>query len=154
MIENTSSSIGYVTSGVPQGSVVRPLFFVLFINDMSNALLISDCYLFADECKLYSSAMHFDIQRHLVLFNKWTIENERTFNADKCKGICFNFNESETAQGLNDISIPSVSSIKDHRVTISQILIWDNQPKLKLIAVKKSFPFIKRSIQRLLVDQV
>ena len=87
MIENTSSSIGYVTSGVPQGSVVRPLFFVLFINDMSNSLLISDCYLFADECKLYSSAMHFDIQTHLDLFNKWTIENERTFNADKCKGI-------------------------------------------------------------------
>ena len=89
MIENTSSSIGYVTSGVPQGSVVRPLFFVLFINDMSNALLISDCYLFADECKLYSSAMHFDIQRHLDLFNKWTIENERTLNADKCKESLF-----------------------------------------------------------------
>ena len=77
-----------------------------------------------------------------------------TFNADKCKGICFNFNESETSLGLIDISIPSVSSIKDHRVTNSQILKWDNQPKLKLIAVKKSFPFIKRSIQRLIVNQV
>ena len=52
MIENTSSSIGYVTCGVPKGSVLAPLLFVLFINDMPNALLTSDCYLFADDSKL------------------------------------------------------------------------------------------------------
>ena len=61
-IEKTSSSIGYVTSGMPQGSVLGPLLFVLFINDMPIGLLISDCYLFADDSKLNSSATHFDIQ--------------------------------------------------------------------------------------------
>ena len=70
MIENTSSSIGYVTSGVPQGSVLGPLLFVLFINDMPNALLTSDCRLFADDIKLYSSAMHSDFQRDIDLFNQ------------------------------------------------------------------------------------
>ena len=75
MIENTSSSIGYVTSGVPQGGVLGPLLFVLFIIDMPNSLLTSDCCLFADDSKLYSSATHFDMQRDIDLFNKWTIEN-------------------------------------------------------------------------------
>ena len=69
-----------------------------------------------------------------------------TFNADKCKVICFNSNESETSLGLNDMSIPSVSSINDLGVTITQNLKWDNHLKLKLIAVNKSFHFIKRSI--------
>ena len=52
MIEITSSSIGYVTSGVPQGSVLGPLLFVLFLNDVPNALLTSNYYLFADDSKL------------------------------------------------------------------------------------------------------
>ena len=52
MIENTSSSIGYVTSGVPQGSVLGPLLFVLFLNDVPNALLTSNYYFFADDSKL------------------------------------------------------------------------------------------------------
>ena len=82
MIENTSSSIGYVTSGMPQGSVLGPLLFVLFIIDMPNALLVLDCYFFADDSKVYSSATHFDIQRDIDPFNNWTIENEMTFNAD------------------------------------------------------------------------
>ena len=144
-IQNISSSIGYVTSGVPQGSVLGPLLFVLFINDMPNALLNSDCYLFTDDSKLFSSATHFDIMRDIDLFNQWTIENEMTFNADKCKFICFNSNESETSLCLNDISIPSVSSIKGLGVTIYQNLKWDNHLKLKLIAVNNFF-FIKRSI--------
>ena len=146
MIEKTSFSIGYVTSGVPQGSVLGPLLFVLCNNDMPNAFFNSDCYFFADDRKLYSSATHFDIQRDIDLSNKWTIENEMKFNADKCKVNCFNSNESKSSIVLNDISIPSVSSIKDLGVTISQNWKWNKHLKLKFKAVNKSFIFIKRSI--------
>ena len=59
---------------------------------MPNDLLTSDCFFFADDSKLYSSATHFDIQRDIGLLNQWTIENEMTFNADICKVICFNSN--------------------------------------------------------------
>ena len=70
MIEKTSSSIDYVTSGVQQGSVLGPLLFVLCNNDMPNALLTSGGHFFADDRKLYSRATHFDIQRDIDLFNK------------------------------------------------------------------------------------
>ena len=52
MIENISSSIDYVSCGVPQGSVLGPLLFVVFLNDVPNALLTSNYYFFADDSKL------------------------------------------------------------------------------------------------------
>ena len=82
-----------------------------------------------------------------------------TLKADRSKVNCFNSNESESSIVLNDISIPSVSSIKDLGITIYQNLKRDNHLKLKLNTVKKSFHFIKRSIPdcgplSLIVDQV
>jgi len=54
-IENIFSSVAKVISGVPQGSVLSPILFIIFINDID-----SECHgrtnmeLFADDAKLYS----------------------------------------------------------------------------------------------------
>ena len=42
-----------VLSGIPQGSVMDPILFVIFINDMPDSLKYNLCKLFADDCKLY-----------------------------------------------------------------------------------------------------
>ena len=48
----TSSWID-VNSGIPQGSVLGPLLFFIFINDMPEKVKFNICKLFADDCKLY-----------------------------------------------------------------------------------------------------
>ena len=47
-----------VLSGIPQGSVIGPLLFVIFINDMPNEVKFNLCKLFADDCKLYGKVKH------------------------------------------------------------------------------------------------
>ena len=44
-----------VTSGAPQGSILGPLFFLLFINDLQDCIVFFSCYLFADDSKLFST---------------------------------------------------------------------------------------------------
>ena len=51
-INGTESDTGSVLSGVPQGTVLGPLLFVIYINDMLDSIT-SDCLLFADDTKVF-----------------------------------------------------------------------------------------------------
>ena len=55
-IEGIISDKKPVTSGVPQGSFLAPLLFVIFINDLPEAVKTSNTKLFADDCKIYGKA--------------------------------------------------------------------------------------------------
>ena len=52
-INGNYSSWGKVTSGIPQGSVLGPILFVIYINDIPDVVKISFAYLFADDTKVY-----------------------------------------------------------------------------------------------------
>jgi len=77
-----------VTSGVPQGSVLGPLLFIIYINDLPN-LLSCKIKLFADDCLLYriitSPEDHQELQSDLAKIDDWCIEWQMTLNYDKCE---------------------------------------------------------------------
>ena len=52
---NNISSYQTIKSGVPQGSILGPLFFILYINDISNASNLTESLIFADDTSLYYS---------------------------------------------------------------------------------------------------
>ena len=82
------SSMVPVTSGVPQGSVLGPLLFLLYVNDLPEAV---NCpvKLFADDTKLYSGiASESDalrMQADLDSLVQWSDSWQMPFNEDKCK---------------------------------------------------------------------
>ena len=81
-----ASCLADVLSGVPQGSVLGPLFFVLFINDMPE--VVHNCIaLFADDAKLFSGINddvdHGLLQEDLQALQNWAETWQLKFNAKK-----------------------------------------------------------------------
>ena len=89
VLEGATSETAYVTSGVPQGSVLGPLLFLIFIHDLPEYISSSTkVRLFADECMLYreikSNADSIQLQEDLNLLVKWE-DWLMAFNPKKCQ---------------------------------------------------------------------
>ena len=88
VVDGVESEVAPVTSGVPQGTVLGPALFLVYINDLPDGLT-STPRLFADDCLLYrtidSQADADALQRDLVLLQQWEKTWDMEFAADKCK---------------------------------------------------------------------
>ena len=90
VLEGEGSYTSNVTSGVPQGTVLGPLLFLVFINDMPN-VVSSNIRLFADDALVYRSIhTHEDVvalQADLDNLQTWERKWQMSFNPDKCELI-------------------------------------------------------------------
>ncbi len=77
-----------VTSGVPQGSVLGPVLFVIYINDLDDNIL-SKILKFADDTKLVRGIKtfedYYELGEDLSKLYKWSEDWQMSFNLDKCK---------------------------------------------------------------------
>ena len=89
LIDGHLSIDAKITSGVPQGSVLGPLLFLIYINDLPNCVQNSVCRLFADDCILYqrirSSQDSDKLQADLDQLQKWESIWLMEFNTSKCQ---------------------------------------------------------------------
>lgn len=93
VINGVSSSTADVLSGVPQGSVLGPLLFLIFINDFPLGLK-STVRLYADDCVLYCPVKCFDdttvLQSDLDKIVSWCAQWQMSLNLTKCFHVQFN----------------------------------------------------------------
>ena len=126
-----------VISGVPQGSVLGPLLFVLFINDMPEIIQSSILQTFADDTKLAhpisSIADKFSLQKDLNAVIKWSAENNMQLNDKKFELICHRPKTSVpdsipgfTYAATNNIKIEPTSVVRDLGVLVDTQLSWDS----------------------------
>ena len=94
LANNKLSGLDAVPCGVPQGSILGPLFFLVYINDMVFSLKSAKVQLYADDTVLYVTDNHGHtaarkLQRDLDIFSHWCKANKLSLNAKKTKHMNF-----------------------------------------------------------------
>ena len=92
VIDGIKSSLTPVRSGVPQGSIIGPILFVLFINDLPQGIdEESNIALYADDTKLWRSIKsdhdHLQLQKDIAYLHSWSLHNKINFNLQKWKVV-------------------------------------------------------------------
>ena len=83
-LQSYKSTTRPMVSRVPQGSVLGPLHFLIYINDSPNRIK-SHCRLFADDGLIYNTADNFMLfKEDLLVLEQWSKEWQITFNVSKC----------------------------------------------------------------------
>ena len=93
-INGSKSDLLKVTCGVPQGSVLGPLLFLIYINDLPNVTKKLQFYLFADDTNIYCQSNTLEslvktVNCELKLLKKWLDTNKLSLNIDKTNYIIF-----------------------------------------------------------------
>ena len=97
-----------VQVGVPQGSILNPLLFLIYVNDLPSTVNICDITLYADDTVLFCSAksaieLEQKLNSDLLNLSHWFAANRLTLNTSKCKFMVFASNAQLTR--LNDVSL-------------------------------------------------
>ena len=132
-----------VTSGVSQGSILWPLLFLRFINDLPECVEFSSCYLFADDSKLFSTDIT-SLQHDIDSFTNWCTANDLSVNHGLCSLIGFKGNFPRHVM-VNDQDITASKVVKDLGLLVSDGLNWMIHINNKLLSCNKSLQLIRRN---------
>lgn len=155
ILEGTSSSQAPVLSGVPQGTVLGPLLFLTYINDMPDTVTSSETKLFADDSMLFRSIENKKdselLQKDLTALEDWENKWQMNFNAKKCIVI-------RITPLKKDLTVPSTYKLHGHTldivdsskylgVTMNNNLTWDRHIDNIIGKGNKTLGFIRRNLK-------
>lgn len=166
VIVNGESSKTYpVISGIPQGSVLGPILFVVYINDLPE-IPDSKSPLFADDTKLYREIKSYRdveiMQNDLNNLQKWSDKWLLKFHPNKCKVLSIKSKEKTKRKyymngTANQIQLENITSEKDIGVTVdadlnftAHIQLGVNKANSILGLIRRSFTYLDEKMFKLL----
>ena len=150
VINGNSSDWRDVISGVPQGSVLGPILFIIYVNDIDDGLN-SKISKFADDTKIASKVTttgdRDNLQNDLDRLANWAHKWQMKFNVEKCKVLHIGSNNDHVNYSMNGAELSKVDQEKDLGVLISKDLKPSLQCKEVIKTANKLVGFIGRSFE-------
>lgn len=125
-VNGTLSKPHSVLSGVPQGSVLGPLLFLVFVGDLVSNIK-SRILFFADDTKLYANpnTNHFQLQQDLTTVEAWAKKWKMKLNEEKCTILSIGSNSREYPYVLHNALLKHVEEQNDLGIIITSNLKWE-----------------------------
>lgn len=137
-----------VCSGVPQGSVLGPLLFLLYINDITAEIKHSDCRLYADDTLLSSDVSNNidGLQGDVNRLYEWSCRWGMLFNNDKCLHMQIGKDSPDKRIKLGNDLIPTTDVIKYLGVHIQSNLKWNTHITKMTAKANRSLGVLRRNL--------
>ena len=152
VLNGARSSQRDVTSGIPQGSVLGPILFIIFINDMPN-VIDSEIKIFADDTKLFRAITSIEdnekLQEDLNALNEWSRKWQLGFNTSKCKTLHYGTNNKQFTYLLDGDTIENSTLEKDLGVTFDLKLKFSEHVGIITRKANSRLAIIKRTMHNL-----
>ena len=120
-----------VKIGVPQGSILGPLLFLIYINDLPNACRLSTCFLYADDTAIFFESnnlkiLQSSIDNELPKLCEWLQVNKLSLNTDKTVYQIYNNSQTkiDVSVKLDGVRIRHVEKVKYLGLYIDSELNW------------------------------
>ena len=148
------SSTQPVHVGVPQGSILGPLLFLIYVNEIPSTVNSCDISLYADDTVLFCSAkttieLEQKLNSDLQNLSRWFGANRLTLNTSKCKFMVFGSNAKLAKLQninllINNRPLNRVESFKYLGITLNQTLSWSDHIEALFTKVNQSLGIIRR----------
>ena len=157
-INGCHSNWGSVTSGIPQGSVLGPILFVIYINDLPEMVNNSTVYLFADDTNIFKEISCFadidDLQEDLTALQEWSDKWLLRFHPDKCVVLSLGKTKEDAHQYFltkdnKDFQLKNVNQETDLGITVDSSLSFDQHVQAKVNKANSITGLIRRTFNYL-----
>ena len=151
---NATSRLRLITGGVPQGSILGPLLFILYVNDIVNCSKLLHFIFFADDTNLFSSSTNYinlmlTVNMELLKVAEWFRANRLSLNVAKTNYILFGtrrkcLSDTNFSIRINDNTIERATFTKFLGVHIDQDLNWKQHTAEIAKKISKSLGILNR----------